>query len=297
MCRDGFFLILHLCTGVAGGNGQCKQCDNLGSNGYLQKIVARLTNGVYENSALVYHGVGGLIDIVHWKTQTINLLCLHCLNDLKKVVGKEGVINMHKQMLLAISSQRIPCVNHVLHVGLHHGTSINMMLELIKKAAEGTYCPKGFDKEEDLQALLFLCLGGAQVADVAHHIFGTPGLTTTRSRTIIPQILKSPSFPTSYKIEHNITASFKAICDILGKPTHKRLHAMIMFDEVSIEAHPHWDDKTNKFLGMCHEHGHDTSLEFTSKEDLQVLWEEVQCGKIHLAHKVHVDVCACGAYQ
>jgi len=35
------------------------------------------------------------------------------------------------------------------------------MLELIKKAAEGTYHPKEFDEEEDLQALLFLCLGGA----------------------------------------------------------------------------------------------------------------------------------------
>jgi len=29
------------------------------------------------------------------------------------------------------------------------------MLRLIKKAAEGTYHLKGFDKEEDLQALLF----------------------------------------------------------------------------------------------------------------------------------------------
>ena len=297
MRRDGFFLVSHLCTGVAGGNGLCKRCDNLGSNGYLQKIVARLTNGVHENSALVYHGVGGLIDIVHRKTQTIDLLRLRRLNDLKKVVGKEGVIDMHKQMLLAISSQRIPHVDRVLRVGFRRGAGINTMLELIKKAAEGTYHPKGFDEEEDLQALLFLRLGGARVADVAHRIFGTPGLTTTRSRTIIPQILASPSFPTSYEIERNIAASFKAICDILGKPTHKRLHAVIMFDEVSIEARPRWDDKTNKFLGMCREHGRDTSLEFTSEEDLRALWEEVQCGKIHLAHEVRVDVCACGAYR
>jgi len=74
---------------------------------------------------------------------------------------------------------------------------------------------------------------------------------------------------------------------------------MIMFDEISIESRLHWDDKTNKFLGVCHEHGRDTSLEFGNEENLQALWEELQCGKIHLAHEVHVDVCVvlcCGAY-
>jgi len=35
------------------------------------------------------------------------------------------------------------------------------MLKLIKKAADGTYHPKGFGEEEELQALLFLYLGGA----------------------------------------------------------------------------------------------------------------------------------------
>ena len=292
MRRDGFFLVSHLCTSLVERNGRCKRCDGLRSNEHLQKIDARLRNGVHENANLVYHGVGGLVDIVHRKTRTIDLLRLRRLNDLKKLVGKEGAIDMHKQMLLAISSQRIPRVGHVLRVGFRRGASIHTMLELVKKAAEGAYHPKGYDEEEDLQALLFLRLGGARVADVAHRIFGTPGLTTTRARTIVPQILASPSFPTSHEIECNIASSFKAICDILGQSMHKRLHAVIMFDEISIEARPRWDDKTNKFLGVCREHGRDTSLEFTSEDDLQVLWEELQCGKIHLAHEVRVD-CLC----
>jgi len=65
---------------------------------------------------------------------------------------------------------------------------------------------------------------------------------------------------------------------------------MIMFNEILVEKCPCWDDKMNKILGVCREHGQDTSLEFTSKEDLQMLWEEVQCGKIHLAHKVYIDL-------
>ena len=222
--------------------------------------------------------------------QTIDILRLCRLNEFKKLVGKQGAIDVHKQLLLAISSQRIPCVDHVLRVGFRRGTSIHAMLELIKKAAEGTYHPKGFDEEEDLQALLFLRLGSARVADVTHRIFGTPAVSTIRRRTIIPPILASPSFPMPNKIERNITSSFKAISDLLGMSTQNMLHAVIMFDEILVESHPCWDDKTNRILGVCRKHGQGTSLEFTSEDDLQTIWDELQCGKIHLAHEVCADV-------
>ena len=90
--RDGFFLTSHSCTGITGINGRCTPCDDLGNNEYLQKIVARFTDGIHENTPLVYHGAGGLIDIAHRKTQEIDLLRLRCLNDLKKSVGKEESI-------------------------------------------------------------------------------------------------------------------------------------------------------------------------------------------------------------
>jgi hypothetical protein len=46
-------------------------------------------------------------------------------------------------------------------VGFRNGAGIYSMLEMVKKAAKGMYHPKGFDEEDDLQVLLFLCLGGA----------------------------------------------------------------------------------------------------------------------------------------
>ncbi len=60
-----------------------------------------------------------------------------------------------------------------------------------------------------------------------------------------------------------------------------------MFDELVIERRPRWDDKSNKFLGVCREHRHAISLEFTSEDDLVILWEELESGKIHLSHEVH----------
>jgi len=92
------------------------------------------------------------------------------------------------------------------------------------------------------------------------------------------------------EIKQNITSSFKAISDILGMSTQKMLHAVLMFDEISVESHPCWDNKTNRILGVCREHRQDTSLEFTNEDDLQTIWDELQCGKIHLAHEVHVNV-------
>jgi hypothetical protein len=225
--------VSHLCAGVVETkSGQCKACNDLGKNEYLEKIVARYTNGVHENTLLIFHGIGGLVDVVCRKTMAINVLCLCCLNNVKKLLGKEGTIDVHKQMLMALSSQHIPCIDQVLRVGFRHGAGIHSMLELIKKAAEGTYHPKGFDEEDDLQALLFLHLGSAHVVDIAHHIFGTPSVSTIRTCTSIPQILASPSFPTQYEIEHNIAATFEGLLELLGQKSH---HAVIMFDEISIE--------------------------------------------------------------
>ena len=125
------------------------QCNDLGESEKLKKIVARFMNGVHENAPLVYQGIGGLIDVVRWKTSAIDLR-VHCLNDLKKLVGQVGIIDVHKQMLLALSSQHVPRIDRVLHVGFRRGASIHSMLELVKKAAAGTYHLKGFDEEDDL---------------------------------------------------------------------------------------------------------------------------------------------------
>src|SRR5713101_5222643 len=150
---EGFFLTSHSCTGNAKGNGPCCMCAGLGQNKYIQKIMTRYTDGIHKNSPLVYHGIGGLIDIVHQKSSEVDHLHLCWLNDMRKLAGKEGVIEVHKQMLLALSTQCIPQIDHVLHVGFKNGAGIHTMLNLIKKAGEGTYHPKGFDEEEDLQVL------------------------------------------------------------------------------------------------------------------------------------------------
>jgi hypothetical protein len=206
------------------------------------------------------------------------------------LAGKEGVIEVHKQMLLALSTQHIPRIDHVLCVGFRNGAGIHTMLSLIKKAGEGTYHPKGFDEEEELQVLLLLRLGGARIAGIAHRVFGTPSVSTICSQTTVPQILPSPSFSTHYEVLKNIASTFEGILDMM-RVSQNLLHRILMFDELAIEKRPRWDDKSNKFLGVCREHGHATSLEFMSEDDLAMLWNELESGKIHLSHKVRDHVC------
>jgi hypothetical protein len=293
--KEGFFLVSHSCLGLAAPGQRCRRCDGLSNNEFLNKIIARYTNGIHDNSPLVFHGIGGLVEVVRRKTSLIDVLRLRRLNDARKLVGQEGVIDVHKQMLVALSTQRIPRIDHVLRVGFKHGAGIHSILEMIKRAAAGTYHPKGYDEEDDLQALLFLRLGGARVADIAHHIFGTPSVQTIRTRTSVPHIIPSPSFPTRNEIQRNIVASFEGLLDGLGVSGQKMLHAVAMFDELAIEKRPRWDDKSNKVLGICREHGRDTSLEFTAEEDLETLWDELGCRKIHLAHEVRICLCCCAS--
>ncbi len=46
-----------------------------------------------------------------------------------------------------------------------------------------------------------------------------------------------------------------------------------MLDEIATEKRIRWDDKSNKFLGVCRAHGHVTSLEFNHENDLNELFE------------------------
>ena len=143
--------------------------------------------------------------------------------------------------------------------------------------------------------LLFLWLGGARVANIAHYIFGTPSVPVLRTHTTIPQILPSPTFPTRFEIGQNVAACFDGLLDIIG-PSGQCAHAVLMFDELAVEKWPQWDDKSNEVLGVCCKHGQATSLEFTSEDDLDMLWEELRSEKIHLAHEVSVYISCASPY-
>ena len=61
-----------------------------------------------------------------------------------------------------------------------------------------------------------------------------------------------------------------------------------MLDELAIEQHICWDDSTNKFLGVCHKHGHKISLDFMSEQELDILCDVITNDKVHLASEATI---------
>ena len=107
-----------------------------------------------------YHGPASLAAIARKKERTIESYQIRRVNDTRKLLRREGVITLHCQILLAMSTGKIPRVDCILQIASDRQMSVAAILEMVKKAGQGIYRPKGFKEEEDLQTLLFLRLGG-----------------------------------------------------------------------------------------------------------------------------------------
>ncbi len=66
--------------------------------------------------------------------------------------------------------------------------------------------------------------------------------------------------PTVTEIEENITSCYSGLPGVgntldSGESSGglQVVHQVIMFDELAIEQRVHWEDSTNKFLGICHD--------------------------------------------
>ena len=265
-------------------DGLCQPCRSLLSNDRFKKVLARMQEGVHEYTPYKYHGLASLAAIARKKEHTIELYRTRRVNDTRKLLGREGVIALHRQILLAMSTGKIPRVDRILRVASDRRMSVAAILEMVRKAGRGIYQPKGFKEEEDLQTLLFLRLGGQRVAEIAHRMFGIPSPSTVRRRTTIPPLICSASYPLEVELMKNLKAAFENLLPALAG--RKMIHIVFMIDEIAQEKRPRWCDRTNRILGCCREHTKRRCMEFNSVADVEVLLQDVVQGDVHLAHEV-----------
>ncbi|KAH8977971.1 hypothetical protein EDB86DRAFT_3237290 [Lactarius hatsudake] len=267
-------------------DGLCRPCQALLSNDKFMKVLARVQDGVQDHTPYKYHGLTSLAEIARKKEHTIEIFRLQRINDTKKLVRREGVISLHHQVLLAMSTEKVPCLDRVLRVASERNMSVAAILELLRKAALGIYRPRNFDEEEDLQMLLFLRLGGQRVAEITHRIFGLPAPNTVRHHTMIPPLLCSPTYPLEAELVHNLKAVFDSLLPSLAG--HPVVHAVFMVDEIAQEKRPRWCNRTNKILGWCREHTKRRCMDFNSVADAELLFHDMVRGDVHLAHEATV---------
>jgi hypothetical protein len=59
-----------------------------------------------------------------------------------------------------------------------------------------------------------------------------------------------------------------------------------VLDEIATEKRAQYDDRNNKVVGVCGQHGHKLPLNLSSEDDLGVLCDGLRRGGAHLAGKV-----------
>ncbi|TFY77572.1 hypothetical protein EWM64_g6442 [Hericium alpestre] len=252
------------CSGKAVVNNRCTECESLHEHAHLVSIINQIENRVHENAPFMYYGCGALMKLVRHKNTTIDELRLQHLNDACKLVVHAGIIDQHKQMLLVLASTKISRIDHILQAEFNKKLGLHEILDLVK-------------------------LGGDRVANIANHIFGSPAATTVRHRPMISLLLTSPVYPQQEEVAKNVEACFEVLknLELLGL-AQNLFHGIVIFDEIAAESRLRWDDKSNKFLGLCREHAHKTTIEFETNDDLEMVFEDLDCGEVHLTSEATV---------
>lgn len=263
---------------------QCPPCSALSENANVIGIIDRIQDGVHISAPFHYHGVGGLITVLREKAGNVRALRLRGLNNAKKLVVKVRALDMHKQFIMAIGSTKVERIERLIRASIAQNCGIRKCLELLDKAAQQVYRTHNYTEEDELRGLLLWRLGGGRVADIAHRALGLPSVRTLRRRTLIPRLTPSAGQPTLEEVESNTVACTSIINDML-KVGHV-VHQVLMFDEIKVEERPRWDDKSNNIIGVCREHSKNTSLQYTSKDEVDLLFSQILDEKIHLASNV-----------
>jgi len=189
---------------------------------------------------------------------------------------------------MAVGSGKVERIDRLAKVALANNRGIRGLLDLYNRAAHDVYHTKSYDEDDMLCGLLLWRLGGARVADIAHKSLGLPALRTLRRHTVLPRLVASPGQPTLQEIKANTIACLEPIAEIMSNSEYQVFHQVVMFDELKVEERPRWDDRTNYIQGICREHGHHASLFYTSNQEVDLLLEQIQEEKVHLASNATV---------
>ena len=198
----------------------------------------------------------------------------------RKLLARAKTLDTYKKFVMALGDSKLNRLDALIRAGLKRGVGIHGMLDLLDRANKGLYSPKNFTEEEMLRGLLFLRLGGARVADLAHRSLGHPGESTLRRSTAVTTISPCAGMPTQTEIRANIQAIFH------GTNLPNNYGYVLMIDEIKLEERPRWDDRTNKISGLCREHTGHLDLNFCSIDVAKGILRDILNREIHWASEV-----------
>ena len=271
------------CTGELQGNSElCKECVRLLTHQIIEGILDRIRDGIHANTAYMYQPIGGLIELLRKKNAMIDGMRFKQLSTSRTMATRARTVGQYEQLIMAMSEGSVNRLDALLRAGINRGVGVRGMMELLDRAQKGLYKPKNFTEEEISHGLLFLRLGGARVASLAHQALGSPGLSTLRRSSVVTPLSPSAGTPSTREIQRNLKAAFKD----LHTSGEVGCGYVLMIDEIKVEERMRWDPASNKILGLCREHTQHVGLDFCSVNDAKVLVEGILRGDIHHASEV-----------
>ncbi|KAF7798238.1 hypothetical protein EIP86_009455, partial [Pleurotus ostreatoroseus] len=285
---DGAFLIAETCEkevhhGSRNTAPLCNNCLALRDHPVVAGIERRAISGTHENAPWQYHSAGSLTVLLSRKIAQIHTLRLTKLNTTRKLLVRARALDEHKRLVMAVASTDIQHrVHKVVAVALRNHVGVRTITWNIQQAIAGAYSARSYSEEDYQRAFVLLKLGGQRVANFAHRAFGTPSLSTIRNHLPSPPLRASPGMPSVDEMDFNLSAW-------QPPPEGRPITGVVMqIDETKLEKRLRWDPSTNMILGVCREHGHRCSLEFTSLAEADVLTRLLHQDQVHLASEVTV---------
>ncbi|KAH9022278.1 hypothetical protein EDB85DRAFT_2151865 [Lactarius pseudohatsudake] len=219
------------CAGVREtSSDSCQACSQLLTHQIVEGILHRISNGIHTNTVYAYQPIGSLIEILRKKCAMLDGLRFKQLSVSRTLATWARTVGQYEQLVMAMSEGTVNHMDALLRAGLNRGVGVRGMMELLDRARNGLYKPKNFTEEERSRGLLFLRLGGARVASLAHQTLGAPTLSTLRyGSSTVTSLSPSAGFPTRSEIQGNIRAAFK------NSSGSGACGYVLMIDEIKVE--------------------------------------------------------------
>ena len=168
----------------------------------------QIQKGTHESTPLIYHGVGGLVEVTWHKTEHVRQLQLMKLNVSRNLLGKATALDDHKEQVMVLASDHVDRVAPLVQAGLKNNCGVKTLIYKYGCTAEKLYKLKGYSSEDLMHSIVMLRLGGARVVEFAHCSLSLSSITTIRCNTVLWPLIVSPSAPTMAEIEENIMSCY-----------------------------------------------------------------------------------------
>ncbi|KAH9851877.1 hypothetical protein C2E23DRAFT_886092 [Lenzites betulinus] len=240
----------------------------------VQGVKQRMINGMHENTPFRYHSFESTLEVLRRKNVQLEQLRFDKLNHARKYLSRAKSLDAYKRFVMSVSHSDLHArVHKVVSVARRNHMGIHAILDKLDRANRHLYSSTSYDENDFQRSYLLWKLGGQRAADIGARSLGLPSLSATRQWDSIHPLIASPHAPTDAEMAQNLRGCLPLLaCSESDQPRPPTAYVLLI-DEIKLEERFRWDPATNTILGVCREHSELCSLEFRSREEIQVLGE------------------------